>query len=172
MRFRAFFLFIALLLAACGGSGTPEVDDQDQTDDQTTTTTTTAVVEEDDETETSTDTGLPSNECVSLGMALSQAAGLGAFAQGGDPGDAADSLLALAGAAPAEIADDFEVMAAAFAEFAQTLADAGVDFSDPSTLQSTEGQAALIAAGEAFSAPEVLEASENMSDYLEEVCEG
>ena len=170
MRFRAFFLLIALLLAACGGSGTPEVDDPDQTDDQTTTTT--AAVEEDDETETSTDTGLPSNECVSLGMALSQAAGLGAFAQGGDPGDAADSLLALAGAAPAEIADDFEVMAAAFAEFAQTLADAGVDFSDSSTLQSTEGQAALIAAGEAFSAPEVLEASENMSDYLEEVCEG
>lgn len=170
MRFRAFFLLIALLLAACGGSGTSEVDDPDQTDDQTTTST--AAVEDDDETETSTGTGLPSNECVSLGMALSQAAGLGAFAQGGDPGDAADSLSALAGAAPAEIADDFEVMAAAFAEFAQTLADAGVDFSDPSTLSSTEGQAALIAAGEAFSAPEVQEASENMSEYLEEVCEG
>jgi hypothetical protein len=170
VRFRAFFLLIALLLAACGGSGTSEVDDPDQTDDQTTTTT--AAVEDDDETETSTGTGLPSNECVSLGMALSQAAGLGAFGQGGDPGDAADSLMALAGAAPAEIADDFEVMAAAFAEFAQTLADAGVDFSDPATLQSTEGQAALIAASEAFSAPEVQEASENMSDYLEEVCEG
>jgi len=170
VRLRAFFLLIALLLAACGGSGTSEVDDPDQTDDQTTTTT--AVVEDDDETETSTATGLPSNECISLGMALSQAAGLGAFAQGGDPGDAADSLMALAGAAPAEIADDFEVMAAAFAEFAQTLADAGVDFNDPSTLSSSEGQAALIAAGEAFSAPEVQEASENMSDYLEEVCEG
>ena len=159
-----------MLLAACGGSATPDAEDPGDTDEQTTTTA--VSVEDDDETETSTSAGLPSNECVSLGMALSQAAGLGSIAQGGDPADAADSLTALAGAAPAEIADDFEVMAAAFTEFAQSLADAGVDFSDPSTLSSPEGQAALIAAGEAFSAPGVEEASENMSDYLEEVCEG
>jgi len=65
-----------------------------------------------------------------------------------------------------------EVMAAAFAEFAETLSDAGVDLNDPSSLSSTEAQSAIAAAGEAFSSPEVQEASENMSEYLEEVCEG
>lgn len=172
MRFRVFSLLIALVLAACGGSGTPDADDLG-TDDQTTTTTaTTASVEDDDETGNDTTTGLPSGQCISLSMALSQAAGLGMLGQGGEPGDAADSLMALAEAAPAELADDFEVMAAAFAEFAATLEDAGVDFNDPATLSSSEGQAAIIAAGEAFSSPEVQEASENMSAYLEEVCEG
>jgi hypothetical protein len=136
---------MAVLLAACGGSATPDVEDSGDTDDQTTATTTTAV-DDDDDTDTSTNTGLP-GECVSLGMALSRAAGLGMVGQGGDPGDTADSLMALAGAAPGEIADDFEVMAAAFAEFAQTLADAGVDsVTPPPCRQPTGRQPSLLPA--------------------------
>jgi len=56
---------------------------------------------------------------------------MGMIGQGGDPGDAANGLAAMAGAVPSEIADDFEVMAEAFAAFAAALEDAGVDFTGP-----------------------------------------
>jgi hypothetical protein len=113
---------------------------------------------------------LPAGECLSIGVALSQAASMGLLGQGGDPTDAADSLAAMSGAAPAEIADDFEILAEAYAAFAAALEDAGVDFSDAGSLSSPEAQAAL-AAGEAFASSDVEEASENISEYMDEVCE-
>lgn len=169
MRFRAFSLLIVLLLAACGGSATPDADDPGDTDDPTTTTT--ATVDDDDDTDDGQTSGLPAGECLSIGVALSQAASLGMLGQSGDVTDAADSLSSMAGAAPAEIADDFEILAEAYAAFAAALEDAGVDFNDPGSLSSPEAQAALAAAGEAFAAPEVEEASNNISDYMDEVCE-
>jgi hypothetical protein len=169
VRFRALFLLIALLLAACGGSATPDADDPGDTDDQGTTTTA-AVDDPDDDDDTQT-AGLPAGECLSIGVALSQAASMGLLGQGGDPTDAADSLAAMSGAAPAEIADDFEILAEAYAAFAAALEDAGVDFSDAGSLSSPEAQAALAAAGEAFASSDVEEASENISEYMDEVCE-
>ena len=170
MRFRALFLLIALLLAACGGSATPEADDPDDTDDQATTTT--AAVDEPDDDNDDQTTGLPTGECMAIGVALSQAASMGLLGQGGDPTDAADSLTAMSGAAPAEIADDFEILAEAYAAFAAALEDAGVDFSDPGSMSSPEAQAALTTAGEAFASSDVEEASNNISEYMDEVCEG
>jgi hypothetical protein len=164
------FLLIALLLAACGGSTTPDVDDSGDSDDQATTTTTSAAVEDDD-TDTGQTTGLPTGECLSIGMALSQAASMGMLGQNGDVTDAADALAAMSGAAPAEIADDFEVLAEAYSAFAAALEDAGVDFNDPASLSSPEAQAALATAGEAFASAEVEEASANVSAYMEEVCD-
>ena len=172
MRFRALFLLVALLLAACGGSTTPDADDPGDTDDQATTTTA-AVDDPDDDDDTDDDqtTGLPAGECLSIGVALSQAASMGMLGQSGDPTDAADSLAAMSGAAPAEIADDFEILAEAYSAFAAALEDAGVDFSDPGSLSSPEAQAALTTAGEAFASSDVQEASNNISEYMDEVCE-
>jgi hypothetical protein len=165
------FLLIALLLAACGGSATPDVDDSGDGDDQATTTTTSADVDADDDSDTGQTTGLPTGECLSIGMALSQAASMGMLGQTGDVTDSADALAAMSGAAPAEIADDFEVLAEAYSAFAAALEDAGVDFNDPASLSSPEAQAALATAGEAFASADVEEASANVSEYMEEVCD-
>ena len=167
MRFRVLFLMLALLLSACGSTTTPDAGTAGDSDDQATTTEATV-----DATDEDTDaTGLPSAECVSIGLALSQAASMGMIGQGA-PEDAAATLAELAAEVPDEVADDFEVMAEAFAEFAAALEDAGVDFSDPASLSSPEAQSAIAAAGEAFSTPEVEAASENMSAFLEGICEG
>jgi hypothetical protein len=172
VRFRALFLLIALLLAACGGSATPDADDPGDTDDQATTTTVAVdEADEDDDTDGDQANGLPTGECLSIGVALSQAASLGMLGQGGDVTDAADSLASMAGAAPAEVADDFEILAEAYAAFAAALEDAGVDFSDPGSMSSPEAQAALATAGEAFASSDVEEASNNISEYMDEVCE-
>ncbi|HUP14898.1 MAG TPA: hypothetical protein VM848_02420 [Acidimicrobiia bacterium] len=171
MRFRALFLLIALLLAACGGSATPDADDPGDTDDQATTTTATVDDPDDDDTDDDQTTGLLTGECLAIGVALSQAASMGVLGQGGDPTDAADSLAAMSGAAPAEIADDFEILAEAYSAFAAALEGAGVDFSDAGSLSSPEAQAALATAGEAFASSGVEEASNNISEYMDEVCD-
>jgi hypothetical protein len=77
----------------------------------------------------------------------------------------------MASVAPAEIAGDFEILAAAYGEFLAALEEAGVDFADPSTFSSPEAQAAMAAAAESLNAAEVTEASENISAYIESVCE-
>jgi hypothetical protein len=72
---------------------------------------------------------------------------------------------------PEAIRDDFRVFADAYGEFAQALADADVDFSDPSTMDP-EAAAQLQGLAEAFSAPEVQAASENIQAWVTENCEG
>ncbi len=62
---------------------------------------------------------------------------------------------------PDEIADDIEVMADAFAEFAETFdPDGGMDFE------------AMAEMGEVFDSPEYTEASENIDAWFAENCEG
>ena len=70
---------------------------------------------------------------------------------------------------PDEIADDFEVFGAAYAEFGQALEDAGIDLenmseADPASIQ------ALMPALEAFDDPAVQEASDNISTWMDENC--
>jgi hypothetical protein len=77
----------------------------------------------------------------------------------------------MASVAPAEIADDLEVLAAAYGEFLNALEEAGVDFADPSTFSSPEAQAAMAAAAETLNEAQVTEASENISNYIADVCE-
>jgi hypothetical protein len=113
--------------------------------------------------------GMPSSECIELSMALSQAAAMG-MTESGDLEDSVAALQAMASAAPPQIAADFMIVAAALAEFAQTLAEAGIDFTDPSTYSSPQAQQALEEASDAFDASGIEEASERISDYLDDVC--
>ncbi len=152
------------MLIACGGAS--------ETSDQTTTTAstdnTTAITT--GQTNTGTN-GLPSADCLQLSSSLAGASTLGLGSVSGDATDAVLALQNMASVAPAEIADDFEILAAAYGEFLNALEEAGVNFADPSTFSSPEAQAAMAAAAETLNAAEVTEASENISAYIESVCE-
>jgi hypothetical protein len=152
------------MLIACGGSS--ETSDQTTTTASTDSTTATTA----GQTNTGTD-GLPSADCLQLSSSLSAASALGLGPVSGDATDAVQALQNMASVAPPEIADDLEVLAAAYGEFLNALEEAGVDFADPSTFSSPEVQAAMAAAAETLSAAEVAEASENISAYIDSVCE-
>jgi hypothetical protein len=156
---------LGLILIACGGAS--------QTSDQTTistasTDTTTATTT--GQTNTGTD-GAPSADCLQLSTTLSAASTLGLGPASGDATDTVQALQNMAAVAPAEIADDLEVLAAAYGEFLAALEDAGVDFANPSTFSSPEAQAAMTAATESLNAAEVTQASENITAYIGNVCE-
>jgi hypothetical protein len=111
-------------------------------------------------------------ECEDLAEAFSGAsAAIGAvFAGGeGDLGDMSEYFEEVADDVPEEIRDSVEVFAEAFAEYAEALEDAGIDFSDPSTLGPEEAQQ-IAAAGAALSTAEVQEASAEVQDYIAETC--
>jgi hypothetical protein len=152
------------MLIACGGAS--ESSDQTTTTAATVSTTATTA----GETNTGTD-GLPSADCLQLSSSLSAASSLGLGAVSGDATDAVAALQSMASVAPAEIADDLEVLAAAYGEFLNALEEAGVDFADPSTFSSPEAQAAMAAAAETLNEAQVTEASENISNYIADVCE-
>jgi hypothetical protein len=152
------------MLIACGGAS--ESSDQTTTTAATVSTTATTA----GETNTGTD-GLPSADCLQLSSSLSAASSLGLGAVSGDATDAVAALQSMASVAPAEIADYLEVLAAAYGEFLNALEEAGVDFADPSTFSSPEAQAAMAAAAETLNEAQVTEASENISNYIADVCE-
>lgn len=155
---------LGLMLIACGGAS--ESSDQTTTTAATVSTTATTA----GETNTGTD-GLPSADCLQLSSSLSAASSVGLGAVSGDATDAVAALQSMASVAPAEIADDLEVLAAAYGEFLNALEEAGVDFADPSTFSSPEAQAAMAAAAETLNEAQVTEASENISNYIADVCE-
>jgi hypothetical protein len=151
------------MLIACGGAS--------ETSDQTTTTASTASTTATTAGQTNTGTdGLPSADCLQLSSSLTAASTLGLGPVSGDATDAVQALQNMASVAPAEVADDFEILAAAYGEFLNALEEAGVDFADPSTFSSPEAQAAMAAAAESLSAADVAEASENISAYIDSVC--
>lgn len=96
----------------------------------------------------------------------------GAFTPGDEAGpeQTAELLDEIAAEAPGEVADDFAVLAEAYAEFAQALTDAGVDFNDPSTFQDPDALAALSSVGEAFDDAEVTQAAENIEAWFDANC--
>lgn len=164
---RVSFVVLVLVLMACGGSA----DTTEQTTATTSTASTTATTDGGSDTTGGDVGGLPSGDCLQLSMTLSQASTLGLGAASGDASDTVQALQNMAAAAPAEISDDLEILAAAYGEFLAALEEAGVDFADPSTYSTPEAQAAIAAASESLDTAGVAEASDNLSAYIDSVCE-
>jgi len=114
-------------------------------------------------------TGFTNEECLQIVLAWSQAASFG-FGGSGDLEDAGEMMEDLAASVPPEVAADFAVYAQAMAAYGRALADAGIDFNDPTTYSSAEAQAALTAASAAFDSEELEQASENIGDFLDAQC--
>jgi hypothetical protein len=99
-----------------------------------------------------------------------------AFAAGGsgpeDLQDTAEFFQELADRVPDEISDDMQVFADAFVGYLEALEEAGLDLNNPAALQNASPAqlAQLQAAAEAFSAADVVEASENIQAYFEAEC--
>jgi hypothetical protein len=161
---------LCLGLVACGGD---DGDNASEGDGDVTTTTTEATGSDTDTTEL--DLGDFTGECAEFAQAFAGAgAAIGsAFSGTGDDdlGSVAEYFDTVAEKVPEEIRDDFQVFADAYGEFAQALADADIDLSDPSKADP-EAMAQLEALGEAFSAPEVQQASENIQAYVDSNCQG
>ena len=110
-------------------------------------------------------------DCLTLVFAWSQAASIGLTGEGTFQ-DGADAVEDLAAAAPPEIAADFAIYAEAMRAYGEALADARIVLSDPTTYSTPEAQAAATAASDAFNAPEIQEAGNRISDYIETACAG
>lgn len=157
-------------LVACGGGD--DSDDSAKEDDKGATTT---EASGSDDTTDDVDLGDFTGECADFAAAFTNAGSAVSSAfTGGDSGDIeglADYFREVGSKMPDEISDDFEVFADAYTAFAQALADADIDFSDPSSVDP-EQLAQLEGVSEAFSSAEVQEASQNISDYMAEHCGG
>jgi hypothetical protein len=162
------FVAVAVLMASCG----------DDSDSSSPDTVAEAAGAPDDG---GSDDGSPSDvgefftgDCAeALGAYNGALASAGAaFTPGGvaTPEDTAELLDGVAEAAPEEIADDFAVLAEAYGEFAQALADAGVDFNDPASLQDPEAIAALQSLGDIFNEQELNQASDNIQAWFDANC--
>jgi hypothetical protein len=169
----ALFIAFALLLAACGddsGSDSQEASDQ-QTDggDSSTDGDGDGVVPESDLDD------YFSGDCLEAVQAFNStlASAGSAFTGGGENAtldDTAEQIEAVADAAPDEISDDFSALADAYAEFAQVLADAGIDFEDPSSFQDPEAIAALQSIEEIFDEEELEQASNDIEAWFDANC--
>ena len=158
---------LALSGAACGGdddSGTPETeatDDGGATDDGATT---------DDGGDGGADAGLGliDEDCQFLlaGSFLNPAAAL-MSGQADDVEDASSNLEEIADAAPDEIAEDMEVLAAGYAEMIEALGD--IDLSDPQALTDPAVQQQFDELEDVFD-EEYEEAAQAVQDYVEESC--
>jgi hypothetical protein len=115
--------------------------------------------------------GLTNADCIQVGLALAQAGSMGAGMTGdGSVEDSAQALENMSKEAPAEIADDLQVLGEGLAAFGQALKDAGIDLSDPQAMADPGAQQALSDAVDAFDASGASEASQNISTYVEETC--
>jgi hypothetical protein len=158
-------------LVACGGG-----DDDDDAASEDTDVTTTEASGSDDTSAEDVDLGDFTGECADFAEAFANAgSAIGSAFSGTGTADDLEALgdyfAEVGDQMPDEIKGDFEVFADAYTEFAQAMADADIDFSDPSAMDP-EQLAQLEAVSEAFSAPEVQEASDNISAYMEEHCGG
>lgn len=165
-------IVLGIGLTACGG------DDSD--DDATATTEAPSSDDGSSDDSGSEDDGMVdvddvpglTGECEELVAAyLEASSGLGSVMSGTetDFSQIAAYFSEVADNLPDEIADDFEVFGAAYAEFGQALEDAGIDLenmseADPAAIQ------ALMPALEAFDDPAVQEASDNISTWMDENC--
>ena len=108
-------------------------------------------------------------DCLSLVFAWSQAASMGLSGQGTFE-EGAQAVEDIARSVPDEVAADFLIYAEALRAYGEALASEGVVLGDPSTYQTPEAQAVVTAASDAFNSPEVQEAGNRISDYLEAQC--
>ena len=152
----------------------------------TTTTTTAAAVEDGSGATTAPDaadaatvtiadlpTVVGSEDCIQFATALSMAAsgGIGASGQF-DVTEVDQAFIRMSEVAPSEIADDLATMAAGFREFYSTLEQAGVDLADPASLTAPAAMAALEQANRSLESSGFVQASTNVSTWLEATCAG
>lgn len=160
---------LALLAAGCGG------DDENEASDETETT----IVEttDDDATETDDDAtetdDATEDDDAALGGECAEFAGLSArlsqalSGSSSDLGSASEVFDELADQVPAEIQDDYEVLADNFRELAEALE--GVDLSGGDT-PSQEDLARIQEITQSLDTPEVREAAENIEAWATENC--
>ena len=110
-------------------------------------------------------------ECgeIFAGFASAASAFGGSGPDGQDLSDVSEYFSEIADRVPNEIEADFRLFAEAYAEFAEAAADAGIDFSRPETM-TPEALQQMGESAELFNDPEVQEASENVSAFVEETC--
>jgi hypothetical protein len=177
MRWLTILLALVVLVfaaAGCGGgddeaggdTDTVTITDTTDTDETTDDTTT-------DETTDETDTDISgldfaSEECqdlISASAALSQA--FGAAATGSDLSDEAEAFEDFADDVPEEIRDDVQVLAAAYAQYAEVLQDVDLGAGEtPSAQQALELSQALASIDQA----DVAAASQRLSTWAQENC--
>jgi hypothetical protein len=169
-------LALALAVAGCGGGDDEASDDPETVITDTFTDTTTDETTTDDETTDETDTGtstdfdFASEECqelVGASAALSQA--FASIGSGDDLSDESEAFQAFVDEVPEEIRDDVQVLADAFAEYADVLE--GIDLQageTPTQAQALELSQALSSIDQA----EVTAASERLSAWSQENCTG
>lgn len=115
---------------------------------------------------------LGDEECANVGLAYATISlgALGAMFGGamddGELDEMEQELEDLEAEVPDQIADDFEVIRGAFAEFGEALGDGGGNIMDP------EYQEQLEEAGAVLESDEVMEAQSNIEAWLTENCEG
>ena len=115
--------------------------------------------------------GFDAESCSDFVEAFAEA-GAAAGAGGGDVGEVATFFEEAAEGAPDEVADALQVYAEAYGRFAEALEDAGIDPSDPDSISDPQAAAVFAEAGQAFSSPEFTEASETLSEFTANNCEG
>ena len=168
-------LALALAVAGCGGgddeaSDDPETVITDTLTDTTTDETTTDETTDETDTGTSTDFDFASEECqelVGASSALSQA--FASLGSGDDLSDESEAFQTFVDDVPEEIRDDVQVLADAFAEYADVLE--GIDLQageTPTQAQALELSQALSSINQA----EVTAASERLSTWSQENCTG
>jgi hypothetical protein len=156
---------LSLGLAACGDDGDDDAA-QDDTSDQVGTT------DDDSSSGDAPEDFDFTGECAGFAEAFANANNASSSAFSGEDADleeAAEFFDEVAEEAPEEIRGDFEVFAEAYTAFVQAMADADIDFSDPESIEAADMEE-FAALGEAFSSPEVQEASNNIQAYMAENC--
>lgn len=171
---------LGLGAAACGDddSAGEDVEVDDTRPNETTETTddgaTTDGVTDDGGSSTGSDLGtFVGEDCLAFTTALMEASSAAGNVFSGatdELEDVADYFGDVAKNLPAEIRGDFETFADAYEDFARAIADAGIDFEDPSTFQDPAVMEKLTPAMEALDSAEVQQASENIESWLDETC--
>lgn len=154
-------------LTACGGG-----DDDAEAGTTTTEAATDDTTADDSGSDGADASDLLGGDCAAFAEAFANAGEASGSALSGDDAgleEAAAFFSEVADQVPDEIADDFEVFANAYAEFAQAMADADIDLSNPSAADP-EAMAELQTIMESFSSDEVQEASNNITAYMSEHC--
>ena len=160
----ACLLVLALLAAGCGGGD----DTASDTDTVVTETTEGITAEETTTDETDDDGSFATGECAAL---VAAAASVSQTFSGTGATDDVDEARAqfeeFAENAPDEIRDDLEVLAAAYSEYAEALADVDIE---PGETPDAEAIAALQAAIASIDQAELTEASANVSAWTTANC--
>jgi hypothetical protein len=156
---------LGLGLGACGDDGDDDAA-QDDTSDQAGTT------QDDSSSGDAPEDFDFTGECAGLAEAFANANNASSSAFTGEDADleqAAEFFDEAAENAPDEIRGDFEVFAEAYGDFVRAMAESDIDFSDPESIEAADMEE-FAAIGEAFSSPEVQEASNNIQTYMAENC--